>query len=79
MWLQFGRWLELGFHFGSPHRVGDVLDTHVIHVAIRLGKREWSRGPRPAIPCLPIPSALPVLPVHMPPEHESGPSQPLWR
>ncbi len=79
MWFRFGKWLALGIHFGSAHRVSDVPDTHVIHAAIRLGTREWSRGPRLAIPCLPIPSAVPVLPVQMPPEHESAPSRRLWR
>ncbi len=79
MWVQFGRWIALGIHFGSPHRGSDVPDTHVIHAAIRLGTREWSRDPRPAITRLPIPSAVPALPVQMPPEYESGTSGPLWR
>lgn len=79
MWFQFGRWIALGIHLGSSHRVNEAPDTHLIHAAIRVGTREWSRGQRPAIPCLPIPSALPVLPVKLPPEHESGPSEPLWR
>ena len=78
MWLRFGRWIALGIHFGSPHRVSDAPDTHLIHAAIRVGTRTWSRNPRPATAPLPIPSAIPTVPVQMPPEHES-PSPPLWR
>lgn len=37
MLLRFGKWIELGIHFGSPNRAGDVPDTHVIHAAIRFG------------------------------------------
>jgi hypothetical protein len=47
MWFQFGRWIALGIHFGSPHRVSDAPDTHLIHAAIRVGTRTWSRNPRP--------------------------------
>ena len=79
MWFRFGKWLALGIHFGSPYRAREVPDTHVIHAAVRLGTREWSRGPGPAITPLPIPSAVPALPVQMPPEYESPPSPPLWR
>jgi hypothetical protein len=79
MWFQFGRWIALGIHFGSPHRVSDAPDTHLIHAAIRVGTRTWSRNPRPVITHLPIPSAVPALPVQMPPEYESGTSRPLWR
>ena len=79
MWFQFGRWIALGIHFGSPHRGRAVPDTHVIHASLRLGTREWSRDPRPAIMHLPIPSAVPALPVQMPSEYKSAPSRPLWR
>ena len=79
MWFQFGRWIALGIHFGSPHRVSEAPDTHLIHTAIRVGTRTWSRNPRPALtPPLRIPSAIPTLPVQMPPEHES-PSTSWWR
>jgi hypothetical protein len=79
MWFQFGRWIALGIHFGSPHRVSDARDTHLIHAAIRVGTRTWSRNPRLAITPLPIPSAIPIRPVQMPPEDEAAPSRPLWR
>ncbi len=79
MWVRVGKWIELSLHFGSPNSVGDVRDTRMIHVAIQLGTREWSRGPRPAITSLSIPSALPALPVQMPSEHEPPTSRRLWR
>ena len=79
MWFRFGRWIALGIHFGSPHRVSEALDTHLIHAAIRLGTRKWSRNPRPAVTPLRIPSAIPTLPVQMPPEHDAAPEPPLWR
>ena len=79
MWLRFGKWLALGIHFGSLHRGREVPDTHVIHAALRLGTRERSRDPRPAITPLPIPSAVPALPVQMPAEYEAGTSRPFWR
>ena len=69
MWLRFGKWVALGIHFGSLHRGREVPDTHVIHAALRLGAREWSRSPGPAI----------KPPVQMPPEYETAPSRPLWR
>ena len=79
MWFRFGRWIAVDIHFRSPHRISDVPDTHVIHAALRLGTREWTRAPRPALTRLPIPSAVPVLPVQMPPEYESGTPPRLWR
>lgn len=47
MWIRFGRWVELGVHFGRQNPV-EVLDRHLVYAAVRFGNREWTYGPRTA-------------------------------
>jgi hypothetical protein len=68
MWVRFGRWMELGVHFGRQNTRVDVLDRYLVHAAVRFGQKEWTRGPRrqeisrhpsmvpgrPGSPCLPL-------------------------
>ena len=46
MWIRFGRWVELGVHFGTQSSPIDVLDRYHVHAAIRFGENEWNHGPR---------------------------------
>ena len=46
MWIRFGRWVELGIHFGRQYTRVDVLDRYHVHAAVRFGKNEWNHGPR---------------------------------
>ena len=45
MWIRFGRWVELGVHFGRQHRSLEVLDRYLVHASVRFGKSEWNYGP----------------------------------
>ena len=45
MWVRFGRWMELGVHFGRQHRSVEVLDRYLVHATIRFGQSEWNYGP----------------------------------
>ena len=45
MWVRFGRWVELGVHFGRQNTSVDVLDRYLMHASVRFGKREWNHGP----------------------------------
>jgi hypothetical protein len=68
MWVRFGRWMELGVHFGRQNTRVDVQDRYLVHAAVRFGQKEWNRGPRrqeisrhpnmllasPGSPCLPL-------------------------
>ena len=31
MWVRFGRWIELGVHFGRQNRSIEVLDGYTVH------------------------------------------------
>jgi hypothetical protein len=46
MWARFGRWLELGVHFGRQNTRVEVQDRYLVHAAVRFGQKEWTRGPR---------------------------------
>lgn len=51
MWVRFGRWVELGVHFGRQNRSEEVVDRYLVHASLRLGKCEWNYGPdRPVRP-----------------------------
>lgn len=45
MWVRFGRWVELGVHFGRQHSRMDALDRYLVHASVRCGNREWNYGP----------------------------------
>jgi hypothetical protein len=45
MWVRFGRWLEVGVHFGRQHACFDALDRYLVHASLRFGTSEWNYGP----------------------------------
>jgi hypothetical protein len=73
MWVRFGRWVELGIHFGTQHTLVDVLDRYLVHASVRVGKNEWNHGPRrqEVSRHLNTPSGSPPFPyVHLYPDPE---------
>ena len=51
MWVRFGRWMEMGVHFGMQHTNVDVVDRYLVHASLRFGKHQWNYGPdRPLEP-----------------------------
>lgn len=45
MWFRIGRWIELGVHFGSPNKCGEVPSRYLFHATVRWGESEWYHGP----------------------------------
>lgn len=45
MWFRIGKWIELGLHFGSPDKSGEVPSRYLIHARVRWGEYEWYHGP----------------------------------
>lgn len=45
MWIRFGKWIEVGVHFGTQHTGFDVLDRYLVHASLRVGNSEWNHGP----------------------------------
>ena len=60
MWIRFGRWLELGLHFGTRHTRFDELDRYLVHASLRFGNSEWNYGPDRALE--PINTSLGTVP-----------------
>ena len=46
MWVRFGRWVQLGVHFGRQNTRLEVMERHFVNACLRLGEREWNHGPR---------------------------------
>lgn len=44
MWLRFGRWVEVGVHFGRQNARLERFDRHFVLASLRVGKREWTYG-----------------------------------
>ncbi len=45
MWFRFGKWIEIGMHFGSANEHGGLPSRHLLHARARWGKSEWYHGP----------------------------------
>ena len=45
MWFRFGKWIEIGMHFGSLNKQGGMPSRYLIHATARCGTREWYHGP----------------------------------
>ena len=45
MWFRFGKWIEIGLHFGSANERGGVPSRYFLHVRARWGRSEWYHGP----------------------------------
>ena len=59
MWVRFGRWIELGVHFGRQNRSIEVLDGYTVHASLRFGQREWNYGPHRPIGPMKTPLGVP--------------------
>jgi hypothetical protein len=69
MWVRFGRWVELGLHFGRQNRRSSP-DGYLIHASLRFGNSEWNYGPgRPYEPISrSLGSPAPRIDLHPDPE-----------
>lgn len=82
MWLRLGKWIELGVHFGSANRHGQMLEGYLVHAAVRCGTSQWYHGPVPPTPAADqdassTPAPQPHLYLHAEPELIVPPL--LWR
>ena len=71
MWVRFGRWLEVGVHFGRQQACLDALDRYLVHASLRFGTSEWNYGPdRVRGPLNPAVSSLPSPRIDLHPDPE---------